>query len=141
MGGFSRRDVLKIGASALAGVAVGAAIDGGTTAVAGAANGSATGAAGPNLQWSTFEALVGATFTLQAPSGDQSVVLVAVTQHPTARPGSGACFSLLFSVPQPEVPSGTYPMSQPSLGTFSLLISPVGPPGAGRRYEAVVNHL
>lgn len=130
MGGVSRRDALKLGLGAMAG-----------TILAGTVGQGVGVAASSPLQQASFDSLVGQKFTLHAPGGKQAVKLATVTPHAAPLPSQGDCFSLLFTAPKPVAPSGTYPLSNPALGKFSLLLSPVGPGGAGQRYEAVINRL
>jgi len=138
-GRTSRRQLLKIGGLGALG-AVG--IAGAATAAGAATSRSLARIPLPGLRElrrATFEPLVGTQFTLEVPGGTQNVVLTSVVAHPTARPGKGECFSLLFSTPKRPAVSGSYHLGHPSLGTFGMFLSPVGPPRDGQCYEAVVN--
>jgi hypothetical protein len=92
-----------------------------------------------DLRQNTFKPLVGSRFTLQSGTESHELILSEVREHPTARPGQGECFSLLFKAPSRVVGSGTYDLTHHSLGRFGMFISPVGAPATGARYEAVVN--
>ncbi|MGO9559127.1 MAG: DUF6916 family protein [Acidimicrobiales bacterium] len=135
---MSRRDVLKLGAAGV-GAAATTVLFGEGVSGASVRSPRASAAAGRELRYSTFKPLVGETFTLHASGRTQQVQLVAVKSHPTARPGRGECFSLLFTAPRPVAESGNHVLAHPGLGRFSMFLSPVGLPSKGQRYEAVVN--
>ena len=49
-------------------------------------------------------------------------------------------FSLLFRGPlTPLLPQRIHRLAHPELGTLEIFIVPVGPDGAGQRYEAIFN--
>lgn len=53
---------------------------------------------------------------------------------------TGESFSLVFrTLGKKALPQGIHTFEHPSLGTFSLFISPVG--RSGSRFQAVINHL
>ncbi|MGO9196777.1 MAG: DUF6916 family protein [Acidimicrobiales bacterium] len=137
---MSRRDVLKLGAASI-GVAATTVFVGEGVSGASLRRPRARAAAGKELRYTTFEPLVGETFTLHVPGRTQHVKLVAVKSHPTARPGRGECFSLLFTAPRPVAASGNHVLANPVLGSFSMFLSPVGLQSKGQRYEAVVNRF
>jgi hypothetical protein len=134
--GFSRAGFLKAGAAAA--VTVGTGPLGRATAAAGATR-------DPNffLHLGTYRPLVKSKFTLQFPHGPVDATLLQAKnlgdrgRWETAR---RECFSLLFEVAKSEpVAQGTYQVSHPTLGGFSLFLVPVGPSPDGVLLEAVVN--
>jgi hypothetical protein len=137
-GRTTRRQVLKVG-----GLGMMAAV-GVTGALAGPTAAARRSARVPlphtkDLRFTTFHPLLGTTFTVAAAGGTQDLILSKITEHPTARPGKGECFSLIFSSSDSTTQSGTHTLVHPSLGSFGMFISPVGDEPSSQRYEAVVN--
>jgi len=92
-----------------------------------------------DLRRTTFQPLVGTTFNVAVAGGAQALVLAKINEHPTARPGRGECFSLIFSSSDSTAQSGTHTLTHPSLGSFGMFISPVGDQPSGQQYESVIN--
>lgn len=67
---------------------------------------------------------------------DEVTPLGAVT---AAAGGGRRPFSLLFRHPRRDafLPQRTYQLEHPTLGTLALFLVPLGPDGAGMRYEAI----
>ena len=87
----------------------------------------------------TFSPYVGDTFWVRLSDGRVETRLVEA--HPWGARGpetSRQPFSLVFVGPGRVVlPQQTYPVEHESLGEFDLFLVPLGPDGAGNRYEAV----
>jgi len=87
-----------------------------------------------------FSAHVGESFTLQAPSGSQRVLLAQVDAIAGGAKGGRRPFSLLFRGDGTRaVPQGSYGLSHPRLGRRAVFLVPIGPDqGLGAvTYEAV----
>ena len=87
---------------------------------------------------------VGSPFDVWAASGRRvRVTLVEAILHPPRGQGgrvvNGEAFSLIFSGGGDALAAGTYGFRHPTLGSFSLFVSPVGQGRNGQRHEAVVN--
>jgi hypothetical protein len=94
-----------------------------------------------------FVPLVGTDFHIGAGGRTVACRLESVTDlpippnSPPPAPG-GEAFSLLFARSQRlGFGQGTYLVSHVKLGSFPLLVVPVGPASAAQRCEAVVNRL
>lgn len=87
------------------------------------------------LTQANFAACVNTTFRVTVASKAVDLVLLSVT--PGIKPSStGDCFSLLFSGSK-IFDSGTYSVTQATLGTFALFVGPVSPAAKKMYYEAV----
>lgn len=128
---LSRRTFLRNGAAATAAALLGAQPWSAAQAAA----------AGAHLRRSSYLGLVGQSF--RAGSVElclRSVADVAGAKQAKSLAGSDNAFVLTFSGPRnAPLAAGTYKLRHGRLGTFELFISPVGQPGADRRYEAVVD--
>jgi hypothetical protein len=102
-----------------------------------------------HLHATTFRAQLHTLFSIHLPSRHAvAVELVEVTAAASTagkRPGA-ACrserFSLLFRGPhEAQLPQGMYEMRHGHLGTFGLLLVPIGRDRDGVYYEAVFNRL
>ena len=81
--------------------------------------------------------MVGEEFKLHAPGGALVLLLAEATPRPQL-PHSREPFTLIFREASGALfPQGTYDLEHPALGTFPLFVVPIGPDGAGMRYEAV----
>jgi hypothetical protein len=130
---LTRRSLLSAGATAGAAVIVGV-------------RPWAAVAAGPSyLSRSAYAGLEGTSFTVE--TGAEPVVLRLVSVSDVAgaasRPalaGSDDAFALTFSGPMATpLESGIHTLRHPSIGSVELFASPVGAPGADRRYEILVD--
>ena len=97
-----------------------------------------------NMTSEAFLPYVGTIF--QPVNGTQriSLQLTEITTNPfkenRLRGVTGESFSLVFrSLDRKALPPGIHTFEHPSLGTFSLFISPIG--RSGSRFQAVINHL
>ncbi|MGH7748285.1 MAG: DUF6916 family protein [Candidatus Dormibacteria bacterium] len=146
---LSRRDILKGAAATLLTGASSLAI---SPALAGSGKG-AVGATIPatgvdELSRGSFAGAVGSDFEVHVGAIQKVAVRLAsitdlVTPQGTPAPGFGKeGFSLLFTGPAKQgFPQGTYTLDHPKLGSFVLLLVPVGPRGSATSYEAVINRL
>lgn len=96
--------------------------------------------AGRGLTLASFSPLVGTDFAL----GGSRLRLVEVVQRPPSvadRSGlTGEAFSLVFGGgPGGRLTDGTYTLTHPLAGPFSLFLVPVGMARQGQRYQAVVD--
>lgn len=127
---LTRREILKLGALAAA-----------LVAAPGLRYLSADDAP-PFLRRSTFEPLVGSTFTLRSPDGAVvSARLESIEDTAAVRRGASPerAFSLQFRGERREAQQGTYVLSHRELRRFSLFVVPVGRGVHGQTYQAVVN--
>jgi hypothetical protein len=123
-GGFTRRALLKSGCA---------------SAVALAVPGAAWAAASQSyLKRSSYLPLVGQTFTVLG-SG-VSLQLTAVQDIAGAPAGSNDAFALIFgAAPGARAIKAVPTLSQPSLGSFQLLLAPGQASSAGASYSAIIN--
>jgi hypothetical protein len=97
--------------------------------------------------WMSFEQFsgrVGQTFRIGAADGPTiAAELVEATEGaeaggtgPDGRPRQQ--FALVFrGPPEPVLPQATYAVDHDELGRLEIFLVPIGPDGAGMRYEAV----
>jgi hypothetical protein len=140
----SRRAVLG-GAAAAAGATAAGLWNGVEVSPAGA---SAFSQPSPQLRQAQFVPLIGKPVTVQGAGVHTSVTLTAVrplamTGLPRTAPNkirtTGQQFSLDFTgSPASAFPQGVYTLSAPTLGSFSLLVVPIGPPSGSRQYQAII---
>jgi len=89
---------------------------------------------------STFETYLNSFFQLHTPDGVVAVKLEQVSDMPA--PNGGECFTLLFRGGEYANRQDTYTIDHPSLGTFDLLLVPVGFDQQGAQgYLATINRL
>lgn len=95
-----------------------------------------------------FSPLVGTAFRLDLGERERmDLVLVetrdlgTVPRPQPPEPGTRTrAFSVHFRGPKtPVLPQKTYVLAHESLGALSIFIVPIGPDGAGMRYEAIFN--
>jgi len=139
----SRRGVLA-GAAVAAATAASGVLDGIDVSAAGAAPTSQF----PQLRQAQFAKLVGQSFGVQGGRVNTTVTLASVT--PLAMTGlpkttdpkiktTGEQFSLQFTGPTSlAFPQGIYTLVTPTLGSFGLLLVPVGLPTTVQQYQAVI---
>ena len=134
----SRRTVIAAGLG-VAGIAA-------LGAVAGTLSGPSGGIAGnaaptePLLRRSRFAPLVGTQFTAEAGGGRFELTLAAVDDLAPMRVRADEDrFNLLFVTTEDEPPEGIYTLRHPDAEDVTLFISAVGPEGASRRLQALVD--
>lgn len=92
------------------------------------------------LQLTTFEPLVGQTFSLRPSPDSQSVELVLAEANALAH-GDGrprAPFSLVFTGPfEPVMPQRIYRLEHQAVGALELFLVPIGRKERAIRYEAI----
>jgi hypothetical protein len=96
----------------------------------------------PAFAVGTFAGREGEPFQVVAAAGPDSVelTLTSVTTWGGTEGGGDdqRRFTLLFNGPrQPLLPQHIYRFEHPTIGPFEIFIVPIGPDGAGMRYEAV----
>jgi len=93
-----------------------------------------------NYTKATFTQYLNSVFELHAVSGVVAVTLLQVDDMPAAK--GGECFTLLFRGGSRALRQDTYTISHPALGTFQLLLVPVGTDQNGAQgYLATINRL
>ena len=91
----------------------------------------------------TFAERLGERFDLQAEDESSfAVELIEATALGSGEPAAGGDrrtpFSIVFRGPaRPVLPQRIYRLEHAALGAFELFLVPIGPDGAGMRYEAV----
>jgi hypothetical protein len=100
------------------------------------------GQAADRLSHAAFAAQVGTTFRFRSPIGERTdmelveATVIPVTSREHARHVRRTPFAALFRAEADgELPQDTYRVTHPAMGTFDLLVVPVGP--GGGQYEAV----
>lgn len=90
-----------------------------------------------------FEEQVGTTFKFASPNGFASLRLIGVKNLAGVNEWTGhECFSLHFKGSlKKDLPQDTYDVRQLNLGSFRLLLVPVGQVKRGRHFEALINRL
>src|SRR4051812_46506288 len=93
-----------------------------------------------SLTLADFSALVGTEFTLQGRIALPMELLTA-TGAGEPNPGFRQPFSLIFRVPNRDLPSfqGPEMVDHPKLGRLEIFFVPLGPDQAGMRLEAIFN--
>jgi hypothetical protein len=90
----------------------------------------------------TFIPHIGTTFALAASSGRGLVATLTEVEAPASPAAGPTSFSLSFeAAARHPLAQGTYAVRHPWLGSFDLFVVPVGRPGPGRSYQAVISHL
>lgn len=85
-----------------------------------------------------FAPLVGDTFTLQAADGYVEAVLEQVEVGQPVPGGAPEPFSLLWLGPAaPQLQQGMHVVAHPEIEPAEIFLVPVGPHGAGMRYQAI----
>ena len=92
----------------------------------------------PHLRRAGYAGRVGEHFTIAMPHRRPTQLSLESVTDLTGVEGRDDAFSLVFSGP-PGLGSATRTLRHPSLGTFALLISPIGPRAGQQDYEAIVN--
>src|SRR6266436_8617677 len=93
-----------------------------------------------NYTKATFLFYLNSVFELHTAKGIVGVSLLRVDDLPA--PKGGECFSLLFRGGSRAEPQDSYMLVHPSLGTFQLLLVPVGTDEYGAQgYLATINRL
>lgn len=93
-----------------------------------------------NYTKATFISYLNSVFELHTTTGIVGVTLLRVDDMPAPR--GGECFSLLFRGGSRELRQDSYTLVHPSLGTFQLLLVPVGTDDNGAQgYLATLNRL
>src|SRR6266481_2384007 len=93
-----------------------------------------------NYTKATFVSYLNSVFQLHTVSGVVAVTLLKVDDM--AAPSGGECFSLLFRGGSRDLGQDTYTIDHASLGTFKLLLVPVGTDSNGAQgYLATINRL
>ena len=88
----------------------------------------------------TFKSYLNSVFELHTVAGIVGVTLLQVDDMPAAK--GGECFTLLFRGGSRALRQDTYTLVHPSLGTFQLLLVPVGTDDNGAQgYLATINRL
>jgi hypothetical protein len=96
------------------------------------------------LPLDTWRALVGKPFRLHA-GADRSFDFELIEARDIGgRPAASGeflpCYSLVFRGPESGlVPQATYRIENEGIGALEVFLVPVGPDGAGIRYEAIFN--
>lgn len=90
-----------------------------------------------------FEQQLGATFKFASSNGSASLRLIQVKNLAGLDEWAGhECFSLHFKGSlKKDLPQDTYDVRQLNLGSFRMLLVPVGQVKKGRHYEALINRL
>ncbi|MGO9028966.1 MAG: DUF6916 family protein [Acidimicrobiales bacterium] len=138
----TRRGVLG-GAAFVAAAAATGALGGLEASIAGAATPTF-----PQLRQLQFDRLVGKSFGVRGGATRTSITLASVTpltmrglprnRNPRVRT-TGEQYSLDFTGPtSSSFPQGTYTLSTPGLGSFGLLLVPVGQPDGDQQYQAII---
>lgn len=93
-----------------------------------------------NYTKATFISYLNSIFELHTTTGVVAITLLQVGDMPA--PKGGECFSLLFRGGSRELRQDSYTLVHPSLGTFQLLLVPVGADEYGAQgYLATINRL
>jgi cell division septation protein DedD len=93
-----------------------------------------------NYTKATFISYLNSVFQLRTVAGVVAVTLLKVNDMPAAK--GGECFSLLFRGGSRALGQDTYTIDHPALGTFQLLLVPVGTDDNGAEgYLATINRL
>ena len=93
-----------------------------------------------NYTKATFISYLNSVFTLHTTAGIVGVTLLRVDDMPA--PPGGECFTLLFRGGSRELRQDSYTLVHPALGTFQLLLVPVGTDDNGAQgYLATINRL
>jgi len=93
-----------------------------------------------NYTKATFISYLNSVFELHTTAGVVAITLLQVGDLPA--PKGGECFSLLFRGGSRELRQDSYTLVHPSLGTFQLLLVPVGADEYGAQgYLATINRL
>lgn len=89
----------------------------------------------------TYVPLVGSTFDIRRPDGDD--VAVELVDATALHGGRGECFSLVFRGPaESPLDQRTYRVEHRALGAFPLFLVPLGPrEDGGLAFEAIINRL
>ncbi len=91
----------------------------------------------PELSLARFTPLVGSPFTVE-PDGGRPARLTLLEAEGSSR--SDESFSLIFGDDQPKAfDQGTHTVAHPDVGSFQLLVVPVGMGREGQRYQVIVN--
>ena len=135
----SRRDFLKKGSLV-------ALVAGAPLALAEKVIASEPKSTAPALGFSQadFERLLNTSFLIKEGTRGVPVKLIAVDDwRRTEDFGKDKeCFGLRFrGRGTTRLKQNTYSIEHSSLGSFSLLLVPVGPNDEGRQYEAIINHV
>ena len=93
-----------------------------------------------NYTKATFISYLNSVFALHTVTGIVGITLLRVDDMPSAK--GGECFSLLFRGGSRTLRQDSYTLVHPSLGTFQLLLVPVGTDDNGAQgYLATINRL
>src|SRR2546423_9708095 len=93
-----------------------------------------------NYTKATFRSYLNSIFQLHTVNGIVEVTLLQVTDMQA--PKDGECFTLLFRGGSRAQRQDTFTLVHPSLGTFQLLVVPVGTDGNGAQgYLASINRI
>ena len=93
-----------------------------------------------NYTKATFISYLNSVFELHTTTDVVAITLLQVDDMPA--PQGGECFSLLFRGGSRELRQDSYTLKHPSLGTFQLLLVPVGTDQYGAQgYLATINRL
>ena len=91
----------------------------------------------------TFSEIVGGTFDIIGPVGDEPVCvwsLVEANVLPHGQPGGREPFSLIFEGPAvPALPQGTYVLRNSNVGGMPMFVVPISERADTRRYQAIFN--
>lgn len=93
-----------------------------------------------SLTIADFAPRVGERFSIASADGGRPLdtELVEATPVGDARAGGRVPFSLVFRGPTDVVlPQRIHHVGHPDLGTLDIFLVPIGPDGAGMRYEAI----
>jgi hypothetical protein len=96
------------------------------------------------ITFDMFEGRVGESFELSVADGPAMRTELVEAVETTEPGGTGPAgqhrtqFSLVFRGPlEPALPQATYGLEHAELGHLDLFLVPIGPDGAGMRYQAV----
>jgi hypothetical protein len=93
-----------------------------------------------NYSKAAFRSYLNSTFQLESAFGIVAVTLTQVDDLPSPR--NGETFALVFRGGSRALRQGTYVLTHPSMGTFSLLLVPTGADRNGAQgYMATINRL
>jgi hypothetical protein len=93
-----------------------------------------------NYTKATFISYLNSVFELHSTTGVVAITLLQVSDMPA--PKGGECFALLFRGGSRELRQDSYTLVHPSLGSFQLLLVPVGTDEYGAQgYLATINRL
>ena len=93
-----------------------------------------------NYTKATFISYLNSVFALHTTNGIIGVTLLKVDDMEAPR--GGECFTLLFRGGSRDLPQDSYTLVHPALGTFQLLLVPVGTDDNGAQgYLATINRL